>query len=123
MLTVDDSSPDDGETIEYDWDGMGDDIWIDLPADRVSEIENVTVFYDDDDRDDSLYIEDYEDYDSDYDDDYYDSCWLDCDYEELMFTAETVDHYMSWNYYGDRIVFEIELSNGDLYTLIVYDYS
>ena len=39
-----------------------------------------------------------------------------------MFTAETVDHYMSWNY-GDRIVFEIELSNGDLYTLIVYDYS
>ena len=29
---------------------------------------------------------------------------------------------MSWNY-GDRIVFEIELSNGDLYTLIVYDYS
>ncbi len=122
LLTVDDSSPDDGETIEYDWDGMGDDIWIDLPADRVSEIENVTVFYDDDDRDDSLYIEDYEDYDSDYDDDYYDSCWLDCDYEELMFTAETVDHYMSWNY-DDRIVFEIELSNGDLYTLIVYDYS
>ena len=116
LLTVEDSSPDYEDEIEKYWDYS--DIFVELPVDDIDDIYEVVVFDEYGKKYDWLSIKDDDDVDDDVD-----TCWFDEYYQELWFTSETIEYYMKKVYddYYEGITIEIELYNGDVYSLTVYD--
>ena len=118
QLTVEDSSPYEQKS-SYSWKNDWDngDVGIDLPAERVSDIAGVTLYYDGDDQHILLTAADYEEYEEGAS---YKYCWLDGSENRLWIMAETIEHYEAYLGSDGYLTVAVELDGGDTCTMTLY---